>query len=90
MNKYPKTPKPVMIDCKEASKQVSKHGYCHDTQTLRVEFKSGIEYDYHNIPPETYVDMCAKGISLGGFLNTRIKMKYKFTKLPKKEGPTNV
>lgn len=43
---------PFDIRAIENSSNVVAAGYDPETETLRVEFKGGSEYDYHGVPPE--------------------------------------
>lgn len=51
--------------------------YFPESLTLRVEFVSGLIYDYTEVPPEVFKLMKISG-SKGRFLNFYIKGKFKF------------
>jgi hypothetical protein len=36
------------------SSHIAAAGYDHGQQVMRVEFKSGKQYDYHGVTPEIY------------------------------------
>ena len=54
--------------------------------TMRVTFKSGASYSYHDVPASAYHDM-TKADSAGGFFAKHIKDKFKAKKVdhPKKK-----
>ncbi len=54
--------------------------YDPDSATLRVIFRSGMVYDYMNVPPAIYDAMKNAG-SKGKYLNRHIKGKYAFEKI---------
>ncbi len=54
--------------------------YFPDTHILRVEFLSGLIYDYKNVPPEVYKSLKIAG-SKGRFLNFYIKGKFEFDRV---------
>jgi len=50
------------------------------TNSLKVEFNGGALYEYANVDPQLYEDMC-KAESQGKFFNEKIKNNYEHTKL---------
>lgn len=54
--------------------------YSEERRALAVRFRSGTAYEYEGVPPEEYARLLAAG-SLGAYLNTRIKPRYRFTRL---------
>jgi KTSC domain len=56
-----------------------------DSGTMRVTFKSGATYNYHDVPEQVYHDI-TKAESAGGFFAKHIKDKFKAKKVdhPKK------
>lgn len=72
-----KTPNPKMNPCK--SSQVKAHGHCAATNTLCVEFKSGGTYHYQNFSAQDY-EALRKAESVGKYLQSNVKGKFKFAK----------
>lgn len=54
------------------STAISKIQYDTDTQILVVTFIRGAEYEYYDIPYETYAEFC-KAESVGKYFNNVIK-----------------
>lgn len=50
------------------------------TSTLRINFVSGLVYDYKKVPVEIYQAMKTSG-SKGTYLNRYVKGNYKFKKI---------
>lgn len=61
------------------SSQIAKCGH-DDDGTLHVHFHSGGYYTYPNVPKETWEAM-KSAPSIGGYLHTHIKGKFKHTKI---------
>lgn len=59
---------------------VASFSYDHESQTLKVVFRSGMVYDYINVPREKYEEM-RNAFSKGSYLNTEIKGKYRYRKV---------
>ncbi|KAA2245851.1 KTSC domain-containing protein [Chitinophaga agrisoli] len=59
---------------------VSAMHYDPDSATLRIIFRSGMVYDYMDVPPAVYDAMRNAG-SKGKYLNRFIKGKYAFEKI---------
>jgi hypothetical protein len=57
-------------------------GMSHDAEknTLRVEFVSGLIYEYLDVPEEIFIAMKTSGAK-GIYLNKHIKGKYSFKKI---------
>ena len=68
-----------MTPCK--SSQVKAFGYDAASKTLQLEFNSGGIYQYHDVPASTF-DSMKECESVGKFLGTEIKGKFKFTRIP--------
>ena len=67
-----------MIPCK--SSQVESYGYNSDTQTLRLRFVSGGVYEYDAVPLSVFDGLkCCE--SVGKFLGTQIKGKFKYRRV---------
>ncbi len=64
----------------EGSTNVSAIGHDAATKTLRIRFKSGAEYDYHDVPAALHEQFSAAH-SKGRFFAGTIKDKFKHTKL---------
>ena len=62
------------------SRHVAGVGYDPATQTLRVAFQTGTQYDYLNVPPEVYEAMLAAP-SVGSYQALQIRNKYEFQKV---------
>jgi hypothetical protein len=71
-------PNPVMQPCQ--SSKINALGHCAATNTLRVEFSSGVKYDYHDVPAEKYAALAAAE-SAGKHLQQHIKPHHSFKKL---------
>lgn len=54
--------------------------YFQETRILRVEFLSGLIYDYKEVPPEVYRSLKIAG-SKGRFLNFHIKGKFEYDRV---------
>lgn len=59
------------------SSNIKSIGY--DKGTLVIEYLSGAQYEYYDVPQEVY-DELVKAESKGRFVNQNIKGKYKFQK----------
>ena len=80
------------------SSRIAAHGYDQATNTLALQFKKkgdngeqvpGAVYQYANVEPELYRDLCAaesKGKFFGEHINIKVdgKLKYPFTKIEAK------
>lgn len=55
-------------------------GYDESTQTLEVEFSSGMVYQYFNVEPSLY-EQFLQAASKGAFLNTYIRSAYPFSRV---------
>ncbi len=62
------------------SSVIDKISYFPESLTLRVEFVSGLIYDYRGVPPEVYKSLKIAG-SKGRFLNFHIKGKFEFDRV---------
>ena len=62
------------------SSSVSELGYDPDTMTLEVAFRKGDVYRYFDVPQALYHELI-RSDSLGKFLNSNIKDRYRYTKL---------
>jgi hypothetical protein len=54
--------------------------YDPSTAVLRINFVSGMIYDYKDVPENVYLEMKSSG-SKGEYLNKHIKGNYTFTKV---------
>ena len=61
------------------SSNVVSVGYDATTETLEVEFRSGV-YQYYNVPQHIH-DSLIKAESVGKFLNVYIKPAYPYAKV---------
>lgn len=60
----------------ENSSNLQSAGYDPDTQTLRVEFKGGKQYDYHGVPEEMHQSFWSapkNGSSHGSYFHSIIE-----------------
>lgn len=62
------------------SSSVTRVGHDEATQDLKIEFRSGSEYIYADVPEAVYDDLLTAK-SVGKFVNDKIKSKYLFTAL---------
>ena len=62
------------------SSVVAAMKYNTATATLRIIFRSGMVYDYKNVPEKVFKAM-KNAASKGIFLNTKIKGRYAFEKI---------
>lgn len=62
------------------SSQIEAIGYDAATQTLRVKFKNGGEYDYAGVSPDKHATMI-KAESVGKFLGQHIKGRHAYKKV---------
>lgn len=63
-----------------SSSNVESIGYDEATQTLRIRFLNGSEYDYRNVPIVEF-DALKNAPSVGSYLNHNIKNAYPFEKI---------
>lgn len=68
----------------EGSSNLTAHGYDPETETLRVEFKGGNQYDYHGVTKDLR-DAMISAPSMGSFLHSIIKVGCPASKVPKEE-----
>lgn len=61
-----------------SSSNLATASYDPETQELTLEFQSGDEYTYQNVPAEVY-DRLIKAPSAGQFFHRHIKNLYSFT-----------
>jgi len=57
------------------SSMIASFGYESDTSTLEIEFKSGVVWQYYDVPENVYYDMKNSG-SLGKYFHANIKGQY--------------
>jgi hypothetical protein len=62
------------------SSMINKYVYNFATGTLKVEFTGGALYEYANVDPELYDNLC-KAESIGKFFNEQIKNNFEHTQL---------
>ena len=62
------------------SSMINKIVFNFQTKTMKVEFTSGALYEYTNVDPEIYDELC-KAESQGKFFNEKIKNNYDFSQL---------
>ncbi len=62
------------------SSNVEKIGYEESTQTLRVRFLNGSEYDYKNVPIMEF-EQLKNAQSVGSYLNRNIKGNYAYERV---------
>ena len=63
-----------------ASSNIASIGYDVNTQTLEVEFFSGMIYQYYGVPEHLYDQLMQAG-SKGRFLNTYIKNGFGYSRV---------
>tara|TARA_R100000742_G_C4250456_1_gene68833 strand:+ start:700 stop:891 length:192 start_codon:yes stop_codon:yes gene_type:complete len=59
---------------------INKVIFNFQTNTMKVEFTSGALYEYTNVDPAIYDELC-KADSQGQFFNEKIKNNYEFNQL---------
>ncbi len=62
------------------SSNVESIGYDEGTQTLRVRFLNGSEYDYKNVPVMEF-EQLKNAQSVGSYMNRNIKGSYAYEKV---------
>jgi hypothetical protein len=62
------------------SSNIDRVGYDSDSNTLRIEFRSGGTYDYFGVP-ESVFDNLKSAFSVGGYHAREIKNNYAYAKL---------
>ena len=62
------------------SSMINKYVYNFATKTLKVEFNSGALYEYANVEPDLYDNLC-KAESIGKFFNENIKNNFEHIQL---------
>ncbi len=62
------------------SSNIDSIGYDQDSETLYVEFKSGITYKYENVPFYKYTELMDAN-SVGRYLNAEIKGAHEYSRL---------
>tara|TARA_B100000579_G_C22705120_1_gene791698 strand:- start:83 stop:310 length:228 start_codon:yes stop_codon:yes gene_type:complete len=62
------------------SSMINKYVYNFSTKSLKIEFNSGALYEYTNVEPEIYDELC-KAESTGKFFNEKIKNSFDHTQL---------
>ena len=63
-----------------SSSNVRSVGYDRTTHTLEVEFHNGGIYQYYNVPEAEFIDLVNAG-SIGSYLYTHIRDRYRYTKV---------
>jgi hypothetical protein len=58
-----------------SSSNLASVGYDAESETLEVEFKNGLVYEYYNVPQFLHERMMQAG-SIGSFFNREIKNNY--------------
>lgn len=62
------------------STNVKQIRYSEENKIMQVTFTSGSTYQYYGVPAETW-DAAVLADSIGGFINTNIKGKFKYAKV---------
>ena len=62
------------------SSMINKVMFNFQTKTLKVEFTSGALYEYANVDPDVYDELC-RSESQGKFFNEKIKNNFEYTQL---------
>lgn len=58
-----------------SSSNLASVGYDPDSETLEVEFKNGLVYQYLNVP-QIVVDQLLEAGSIGSFFNSQVKYAF--------------
>lgn len=61
----------------KGSSNLAEASYDPDTETLRIEFQDGSEYDYFNVPNRTYTSLTLAG-SAGEYFHRNIKGRFSY------------
>lgn len=62
-----------------SSSAISSLGYDERKSVLEVEFRSGVVYDYFDVPPKVWRELQAAD-SKGRFVSRRIRERYPFAR----------
>ena len=62
------------------SSMINKYVYNFASKSLKVEFTSGALYEYNNVEPDLYDNLC-KAESAGKFFNEKIKNNFEHVQL---------
>ena len=62
------------------SSMINRVIYNFTNKSLKIEFNSGALYEYNNVEPDVYENLC-KAESQGKFFNEQIKNNYDHTQL---------
>ena len=62
------------------STNVKKIFYSYEQKIMQVTFTSGATYQYFDVPERTW-EAAVNASSIGGFINTNIKGKFKYSKV---------
>jgi hypothetical protein len=66
------------------SMTIESVGHNPDTNTLRIRFRNGVEYDYANVNAEQHAAFIGAE-SVGSHFHSNIKGKFEHSKLGRKE-----
>lgn len=61
------------------SSNVVSVGYNECSQVLEVEFNTGAIYEYYGVPSSQHLALM-RASSIGGYLNAKIKRRYRYRK----------
>jgi len=62
------------------STNVKQIRYSEESRIMQVTFTSGSTYQYFDVPPRTW-EAALLASSIGGFISTNIKGKFKYSKV---------
>lgn len=63
------------------SSTIEETEYSPESKTLTVRYKSGVTYDYFDVPEDMW-DMLCNSSSIGGALSLNVKTKFRYAKRP--------
>ena len=63
-----------------SSSNIASVGYDNQSSTLEIEFLNGSIYQYFDVPESVYNELM-QAASLGSYLNSYIKGKYRFSRV---------
>jgi KTSC domain len=66
------------------SSHIAAVGYDPSKKTLRIRFKIGSVFDYHDVPPQVHSDLVSAK-SAGKFFHRQIRNNYKWDKVLNEE-----
>lgn len=63
-----------------SSSSISSIGYDADTETLEIEFNTGLVYQFYGVPEDVHAEIL-EAPSIGAYFNAYIRPAYEYTRL---------